>query len=184
MTAEPALTLLNLTTTGDAQSIDFTVGTFENIENLVAVNQGNSSGYDQTFTVTAAEWASLSTINMNDGSDTLNIVVNGTVDISSSGAPVVSVLRRSILPGPLWMTPLHFSGAQLNAILNGTSSNTIDLGGGSDTINLTSTSTDLNALSNAALVNVEAISAATATADVTINLANPDRRFHDHGQQP
>ena len=45
---------INLTTKGDGQSIDFTVGTIANIENLIAVNQGSSNGYNQTFTVTAS----------------------------------------------------------------------------------------------------------------------------------
>ena len=162
---------INLTTTGDNQSIDFTVGNFVGIENLVAVNQGNSSGYDQTFTVTAAEWAGLSTINMNDGSDTLNVVVSGTVDISAGGAPTLTNTETVHITGTAGDDTITLSGTQLNAILSGTT-NTIDLGGGTDTINLTSTSTVLNGLSNAALVNVEAVSAASATGSVTINLSN------------
>ena len=65
---------------------------------------------------------------------------------------------------------MTLTGAQLDAILVG--SGTINLGSGTgDTINLTSTSADLNTFDNASIQGVEAISAATAAAGVTITLA-------------
>ena len=53
----------------------------------------------------------------------------------------------------------------------------IDGGTGSDTVVLSKTSTALNALADSKLVNVEAIDASTATAGVTLNLANQTDGF-------
>ena len=54
---------------------------------------------------------------------------------------------------------------------------TINGGAGFDTIKLTATSPDLNSASDAQIVNVEAVSAATATAGVTINLHHQTEGF-------
>ena len=69
------------------------------------------------------------------------------------------------------------TGAQLDAIIAG--AGTINLGVGTDTINLTSTSADLNTLgaTNASIQGVEAISAATAAAGVTIALSAQTEGF-------
>ena len=74
----------------------------------------------------------------------------------------------------------HPHRAQLNAVLVGLG--TINLGSGAgDKINLTSTSSDLDTLgaADASILGVEAISAATAGAGVTIALRS-DRRLLDH----
>ena len=73
---------------------------------------------------------------------------------------------------------VRLTGAQLDAIIIG--SGTINLGtGASDTINLTSTSADLNTLgtTDASIQGVEAISAATAAAGVTITLSGQSESF-------
>ena len=73
---------------------------------------------------------------------------------------------------------ITLTGAQLDAILIG--SGTINLGSGTgDTINLTSTSSDLNTLgaTDASIQGVEAISAATAGAGVTITLSGQTEAF-------
>ena len=75
-------------------------------------------------------------------------------------------------------TGSRLTGAQLDAILIG--AGTINLGGGTgDTIDLTSTSADLNTLgaTNASIQGVEAISAATAGAGVTITLSAQSEGF-------
>jgi hypothetical protein len=159
---------ITLTTSGDNQILNLTVGTVTNVENLTSVNQGGGNGYDQTFTVTASQWAALTTVDMNDGADVLNVLASG--DISGDVTlPTVSDVETGNLTGTNGSDSVTLTGTQLNAILIG--AGTINLGAGTaDTINLTSTSTELNALSNTALTNTEIISAATATSDVKINL--------------
>jgi Domain of unknown function (DUF5801)/RTX calcium-binding nonapeptide repeat (4 copies) len=166
---------ISLTTTGDGQSIDFTVGTLINVENLIAVNQGSSNGYDQTFALTAAQWAGLSTIDMNDGTDTLNVIVNGTVDVSAFGATTLTDIENHNMVGSSGADSITLTGAQLDAFIG--NATTINLGGGTDTIHLTSTSTDLNGLSDGALAGVEIISAAGAGGAVKINLSNQTEAF-------
>ena len=71
-----------------------------------------------------------------------------------------------------------FTGGSGNdTILGVVGADNINGGAGTDTIRLTATSTALNALSNAALTNVEAIDASTATAGVTVNLTNQSENF-------
>jgi hypothetical protein len=159
----------------NATTVNFTTGTVSNVETLTG------SGSADNVTMSAAQWAGFSTINLaadtGSGSDVLNVQVNGAVDISSSGAPTVSNIETVNLTGTGGDDSITLTGAQLNAILSGTSSNTIDLGGGSDTIHLTSTSTDLNGLSNSALNGVEFITAAGAAAGVKINVSNQTEAF-------
>jgi T1SS-143 domain-containing protein len=159
---------ITLTTTGDGQSIDFTAGTITNVENLTTVDGGFFSNHDQTFTVTATQWAGLTSIDMNDGIDILHVLAAG--DISDDlTLPTVTEVETGNLTGTGVNDSVTLSGAQLDAILIG--GGTINLGGGiTDTINLTSTSSKLNALSNTALTNAEIISASTATSNVKINL--------------
>ena len=63
------------------------------------------------------------------------------------------------------------AGAGDDTIVGVVGADTIDGGGGIDTIRLAVTSAALNAMNNAALINVEAIDASTATAGVVVNLA-------------
>ena len=69
------------------------------------------------------------------------------------------------------------AGAGNDTIVGVVGADTIDGGAGTDTIRLTATSTALNAMNNAALINVEAIDASTATAGVTVSLANQTEGF-------
>uniref|UniRef100_UPI00313806A2 beta strand repeat-containing protein n=1 Tax=Polaromonas sp. YR568 TaxID=1855301 RepID=UPI00313806A2 len=82
------------------------------------------------------------------------------------------------LTGTVGADTITLTGAQLDAILAG--AGTINLGAGTgDTLNLTSTSADLNTLgaTDASIQGVEAISAATAAAGVTITLTNQTEAF-------
>ena len=106
----------------------------------------------------------------------LNVVANG--NISQLALATMSNIDTGNLIGTSGTDSITLTGAQLNAILIG--SGTINLGAGTgDTINLTSTSSDLNTLgaSNASIQGVEAISAATAGAGVTITLSGQTEAF-------
>ncbi len=69
------------------------------------------------------------------------------------------------------------TGAGNDTIIGFVGTDRVDGGSGTDTIVLTATSTDLNSATNAQIVNVEAVSAATAGAGVAINLANQTETF-------
>ncbi|MEI9409326.1 VCBS domain-containing protein [Mesorhizobium salmacidum] len=170
---------LNFISTGDGTSVDFSLGSVSSVETLTAVNQGSGNGFDQTFTITATQWDSFTTINMNDGSDTLNVVAAGTMGISAGGVTTVSGVETGNLTGTAGSDTTTLSGAQLDAIIIG--AGTINLGAGAgDTINLTSTSSDLNTLGgtlDTSIQGVEAISAATAAAGVTIMLSGQSEGF-------
>ena len=87
----------------------------------------------------------------------ISLTVNGTTNadnlVGGAGADTISASDGND-------TITGFAGAD-----------TIDGGLGADTIVLTATSLDLNAATNDQIVNVEAISAAAATAGVLVNLA-------------
>ena len=150
--------------------MDFIPGTVTNVETLT----GSTS--NDTVTLTASQLAGLSTINLVSGTDTLNVVASG--DISQLALATMSNIETGNLTGTSGTDTVTLTGAQLNAILIG--AGTINLGSGTgDTINLTSTSSDLNTLgaTNASIQGVEAISAATAAAGVTITLSGQTEAF-------
>ena len=152
-------------------TVDFSVGTLTNVETLTG-----SPGSD-TVTLSALQLAGLGTVDLGSGSfttDTLNVVANG--DISQLALATMSNIETGNLIGTAGTDSITLTGTQLNTILTG--SGIINLGSGTgDTINLTSTSTDLNTLTNASIVGVEAISAATAGAGVTITLSAQTEGF-------
>src|SRR5262249_31952560 len=165
-----------LTTTGDGTSVDFTLGSISGVETLSAVNQGSGNGYDQTFTLAASQFAGLTTINMNDGTDVLNVVASG--DISGLTTPTISAVETGNLTGTSGTDTVTLTGTQLDATIIGPGPITLGAGSG-DTINVTSTSADLNTLgaTDASIQGVEAISAATAAAGVTITLSGQSEAF-------
>ena len=129
-----------------------------------------------TVTLSALQLAGFGTINLVSGTDTLNVVASG--DISPLAHATMSNVETGNLTGTTGTDTMTLTGAQLDAILIG--SGTINLGSGTgDTINLTSTSSDLNTLgaTNASIQGVEAISAATAAAGVTITLSGQTEAF-------
>ena len=165
--AAPTATRIVLT---NATTVDFTVGTVTNVETLTG-----STGND-TVTLSALQLAGLGTVNLGSGTDTLNVVANG--NISQLALAALSNIETGNLIGTTGTDSITLTGAQLDAILIG--SGTINLGSGTgDTINLTSTSSDLNTLgaTNASIQGVEAISAATAGAGVTITLSGQTEAF-------
>jgi Ca2+-binding RTX toxin-like protein len=155
-------------------TVDFTLGTVMNIENLTG-----STG-DDIVTFSALQLAGLGAVDLVSGTDTLNVVANG--DISQLALAMMSNIDTGNLIGTTGNDSITLAGAQLNAILTG--SGAINLGSGTgDTINLTSTSSDLNTLgaTNASIQGVEAISAATAGAGVTITLSDQTEAFSISG---
>ena len=97
-------------------------------------------------------------------------MVNGAVDISSSGSAAITDTEAVNVTGSGAADVLTLTGAQLECLDHRRTA--VNLAGGADTIDLTTTSTGLNALSGTRLVNVETVSGATAGAGVTINLGN------------
>jgi VCBS repeat-containing protein len=155
-------------------SLDLTQGTVTNIETLTALN-GGGGGYSQTITLTAQQLAGIATVDMNDGSDTLNIVVSGSVDISGGGVTNVTETETVNITGSANDDVLKLTGGQLDAII--AAAGTINLGNGSDTLHLTSTSTDLNGLADNRLLSVETVTAEGASSGVIINLGNQSEGF-------
>ncbi len=158
----------------NATEVDFSTGMFSGLNALTG-----SSGGD-TVTMTVKQWAGFATLDLGAGTDVLNVKVAGTVDISGLGTPAVLNVETGNLTGTSGDDRLTLTGAQLNAILDGPSSK-IDLGAGDDdTIYLTSDSTNitnLNAHGDDKIAGVEAISAASATAGVSISLSNQTEAF-------
>ena len=80
-----------LTTPGDGVHIDFSVGTIANVENLTTPNASGSNDYDQTITLSATQWAGLSSIDMNDGTDVLNVVASGDISADTTNPTLEEV---------------------------------------------------------------------------------------------
>ena len=156
--------------TSAGTTVDFSIGTVSGIETLTG------SGGNDTVTMTAAQWAGFSTINLGVGTDVLNVVASG--DISALATPTISSVETGNLTGTTGTDTVTLSGAQLDAIVIGTG--TINLGSGTgDTINLTSTSSRPQhaGATNASIQGVEAISASGAAAGVTITLGGQTEAF-------
>ncbi len=155
---------------GNNTTADFSNGSIANIQTILG-----SAGTDN-ITLTAAQWASLSKIDLGgQAGDKVNIEVSGNVDFSSFTFPTVTGVGAQNLVGSSSNDTITLTGAQLDAILLG--GGTIDLGGGSNTIKLTSPSAVLNGLTGGRLANVDTITAASASAGVTIDLAKQSEAF-------
>lgn len=157
--------------TGSSATVDFSLGTVSGFETLTG-----TTGND-TVTMTTAQWAGFNTINLGNGtSDVLNVVAGG--NLTSLSTPTASGVESLNVVGTSGNDVMTLSGGQLDAMVGG--SGTINLGAGTgDTLNITSTSVDLNLLggNNNSIQGVEAISAATATAGVTISLGAQTEGF-------
>ena len=161
---------LSLTTGGDTTQ-NLTAGTITGVENIVTTDGGLGND-DQTLNISAANWAGVTSFSMNDGTDVLNAVVSGAVNISALGTPTTfnSIDVRNLQGTAGSDDTITLTGTQLNAMIEGTGAS-INMGTGADTISLTTTSSDMNALADGNMLGVEVVSAATSTG-VTINLAN------------
>ena len=169
---------IGLSTTGDGRTLDLTGATITGVENLASFHQGSSDGYDQTITITATQWDGFTTIDMNDGTDTLNVRVVGSMNISTGGVTTLSDTENGHLLGTANNDTIILSGEQLDAILIGGSSS-INLGDGTDTIQLTTASIDLTTLggNDTRIQGVETITAAGAAGSVKINVRSQTEDF-------
>lgn len=130
--------------------------------------------------------AGIDTIRLTATSAALNAMTNAAltnveaIDASTATSGVTVSLANQTegftFTGSAFADTFTGTGAA-DTIVGVVGGDTINGGGGTDTIRLTGTSTALNALSNAALTNVEAINASTATAGVTVNLTNQTEGF-------
>ena len=119
-------------------------------------------------------------VNLNGATDTQ---LTGLEAISAADAPsgvIISLLNQSeaySLTGSNYADQI--TGTYQSDIFNGfVGADTIDGGASSDILKLTATSLELNTATNAQLINVEKITAATATAGVTIDLSAQTERIN------
>lgn len=156
-----AIILTNVTT------VDFTTGTLATVETLTGSSDGD------VVTILATHYAGMfSTINLGAGTNYLNTVVSGTMNISAAAGATISNVYTANLSGTGGDDTITLTGAQFNALLLGWFS-IVDLGAGTDTINLTSNSTRLDTLGQNAwdlVRNVEVISASSSSNAVTIRM--------------
>jgi VCBS repeat-containing protein len=146
--------------------IDLTGVTMSGVEKFQTTGNVNN-----TVTMTAQQFLGFTGgIDLGNGTDALNVVVSGTVNLSASTLPTLTGVEAVNFIGSAGAEAITVTGAQLNALIS--SGLTIDLGNGADTLVLTSTSTALNNLGNLSLQNVETISAVGAASAVTIDLHN------------
>lgn len=160
-----SLVLINATT------VDFSTGTLSGLETL------SGSFGDDTITLASTQWANFTTIDTDIGTDTINVLASG--DISGSGTPTVNNAEDGFLVGTGGNDTTVMTGSQLDAIIFG--NGTINLGGGaSDSLGITTTSSTLNtfgANDDSLISNTEFITAASATAGVTIDLSAQTEDF-------
>ena len=152
----------------DGTAVDLTGLAIASVENLKASGTNNN-----VVTMTLAQFAGLTSIDLGAGTDTLNIQVSGNASLSS--LPTLTNIETINLIGSNGVDTLTLTGAQLDALIAAGAK--IDLGNGADTLTLTSTSSGLNALVDARLIGVENISAVGAAAGVVINLQNQSDGF-------
>ena len=117
--------------------------------------------------------------NLNGASDSQIINVEAVSAASASSSVIILLVNQTegftITGGS---SGDQLSGTAQSDIFNGfIGADTINGGGGDDTIRLTATSLDLNRAANAQIVNIEKVSAATATAGVMIDLSKQMERI-------
>ncbi|WP_425994501.1 Ig-like domain-containing protein [Afipia sp. DC4300-2b1] len=150
------ITLTNGTT------VDFTSGTISSVETL------NGSSSVDSVTMSAQQWAALSTINLNGSNDTLTVKVDGAVDISGASSTTVSSAETRNVEGGNNNDTLTISALQLANLIGGTS-NKIDLGGGTDTIILSNATTA--DLSGVTITSVENLKGSSSNDSITLTAA-------------
>ncbi|MGE0503572.1 MAG: DUF5801 repeats-in-toxin domain-containing protein [Rhizobiaceae bacterium] len=119
-----------ITSTSNNATYNFTIGTIENIENLTAL------GNNQIVQLTAAQWAGLNDIDLGGGSDTLDVNVTGSQDVSLLGITNLTGVESRGMSGSGGDDTLTLTTAQLNAFITGGTTVGINLAGGSDTVTL------------------------------------------------
>ena len=164
-TGTDRITLTNATT------VDFTTGTINTIERVIG-----STG-DDNVTMSATLFGELLTVDLDGGTDILNVQATGTEDISGGSLPTVSNVETGNLTGSAGADDLTLTAAQLDAIITG--AGTIALDGGTDVIRIDGTSADINSLggTDGSISGLEEIDASSAAAAVTIDLNGQTEGF-------
>jgi Ca2+-binding RTX toxin-like protein len=159
---------------GRGAEIDLTLGSVTNIQNI------EGSGDSHTLGLSATMFSGLTSIALGSGTDTLNVKVSGTVDISAASTPSITSVEAGNLVGTSGDDSITLTGAQLDSILLGNNAS-INLGSGTDTIVLKSTALNFNGvgtdLDDTHLTGVERFSTVGATGPVTLNLAPQNEGF-------
>nr|WP_254082099.1 Ig-like domain-containing protein [Devosia sp. WQ 349K1] len=112
----------------NATTVNVAVGTITNVERLIG-----SSGADNV-TITAQQFAELTSIDLASGTDALNVTVSGAADISSAPSTTVSNTETRNVTGSSGNDTLTLSGPQWAAIMSGSGTRSIALGAGMDTL--------------------------------------------------
>lgn len=140
-------------------NINLVPATVSNVEKIVG------GKHNDQLTLSAAQFGGFGSIDLGKGRDTLNVSVSKSADIS--GLTLASLLGTETvnLVGLASNDTLTLNGNQIGRFM------ALDLGLGSDTLDLTSNVSALNGLADYVLRNVEAVSAAHASAAALINLS-------------
>ncbi|MFO1085008.1 MAG: cadherin domain-containing protein [Reyranellaceae bacterium] len=143
------------------------------------IDLGAGTGDTITLTTTSTE---LNTLGSTDGAiqGVEVIILSGAATIDLSGQTEAFTLTGSgsgdIIAGGSAGDAINAGGG--NDTIGGfVGADTVDGGAGTDTIVLSATSADLNGATNGRIVNVEAVSAASAASGVTINLGAQSEGF-------
>ena len=155
----------------NATTIDFTTGTLDTVEVLTG------SDGDDVVTYSIEQALGFSTIDLGDGTDTTNIAISGTINVSALGTPTTSNVEIGNLTGSTGNDQLTITGTQFDALVFG--GGILDLDTGTDYIYLNTTSTSLNSLAatDGSIVGVERFSAQFAAVGVTVNVAGQTENF-------
>ncbi|PWK76757.1 DUF5801 repeats-in-toxin domain-containing protein [Aminobacter sp. AP02] len=136
----------------NATTVDFTAGTVTNVEALTG-----SSGAD-VVTMSALQWAAFHSVDLAGGTDTLNVQVNGAVDISGATSTSIAGVETRNIVGTAGADSLTLTGAQLMALVGSGTTKSMNLGGGADTITVTdATAIDLTGVTINGVENFKAV---------------------------
>ena len=111
---------------------------------------------------------------INAASAAIGVVID--LHSQSEGFTVTGSASDDTITGGVGADSIAAGGGN-DQIIGFVGADTVNGGAGTDTIVLSETSTDLNTATNARITNIEAVSAASATAGVTIDLHNQSEGF-------
>ena len=140
---------------------------------LTAIEALTGSAGADTVTLSAAQWATLATLDLGAATDTVDVLASG--DISAAILTTVTAVETSNLVGTASNDTFAATGEQFDALV--TANGKSDFGTGTDRLALFSSSLRLNALTDIALIGLEQISTAAATGAVIINLSQQSEGF-------
>ncbi|MDK9697568.1 MAG: hypothetical protein OEL76_14375, partial [Siculibacillus sp.] len=156
-----------LSLTGGSQVYNLQNGTITGVETIAG-----ATGSIQWVRLSPSQITTFSSIDLGGDGDTVEMVLpGGYAEVGAGALPITTGVTTRLLNGSSGADTIRLSGEQLDYFTE------INLGAGTDTIELTSTSTGLNGLADAKILATTVISAAPATADVTIDLSHQTEGF-------